>query len=66
MSFIYSIFIGVIGTAYVVYGKKSYQYYYLTSGIIQWIYPYFIHNVILLLLIEIILLVGPYLIYKYY
>lgn len=48
-----------IGLGYFIYGKKQQQTMPLICGIALMIYPYFIENTVVLILIGIILCISP-------
>ena len=59
-SLIVSIFAGVLGTAYFIYGKKQQKLIPLLSGIGLCVVPYFIPNNILLIIACLAMAVMPY------
>ncbi len=59
-TFILSIFFGIIGTAYFVYGKKRPHTGALIAGILLCVFPYFVSNFYVSLIIGIILIVLPF------
>lgn len=60
MSLIVGFFIGSVGLAYMIYGKKSSNFLFLIDGLIMMIYPYFVDNTALSLVIGLILAVVPF------
>ena len=65
MSLILSFVISTIGFAYLIYGKKTDDFVIMISGAALMIYPYFISNALLVLLIGIIICIIPYLIHRF-
>ncbi len=55
-----SMFIGCIGMGYIIYGRKQFKGSALVAGIALCVYPYFVHNLILLLLIGTGIMVVPF------
>jgi hypothetical protein len=51
---------GSIGMGYIIYGRKQRSGIALLSGVVLFILPYFVSNVILMILIAIILMALPY------
>ncbi|MDA8163357.1 MAG: hypothetical protein M0022_10745 [Desulfobacteraceae bacterium] len=51
---------GLIGAGYFMYGKKQQRYSILLSGALLCIFPYFINNLILLVIIGVLLLILPF------
>lgn len=56
----WSIFFGAFGMGYFIYGKRQRSPVPFVSGIALMVYPYFISNVYLLVLIGVGLLATPY------
>jgi hypothetical protein len=52
--------IGMIGTAYTVYGKKSPNISFLVFGIILIVYPYFTSGTIITIVLGIIFMIAPF------
>jgi hypothetical protein len=59
-SIMWALLIGSVGMAYVVYGRKQRRGIALLSGIGLCVFPYFVSNVILMILIAVILMALPY------
>jgi hypothetical protein len=59
---IFSILFGSIGMGYFVYGKKQQAALPLLAGIVLCIFPYFVSNVYIMVLVGIILTVLPWVI----
>jgi hypothetical protein len=55
-----SLFFGLVGTAYFIYGKKQQNYIWLFTGIGLGVYPYFVSNLYVLLLIGAALMAVPF------
>jgi len=54
---------GTIGMGYIVYGRKQMKVSALMAGIILCIYPYFIHNLLLNILVGLVIMAAPFFIY---
>ena len=54
------IFFGLVGMCYFIYGRKQENFIAVISGILLCVYPYFVSNVILLIVIGIILMAIPF------
>ncbi len=61
MTLLFSFFISSVGLAYFIYGKKRIEFNFLLAGLLLMIYPYFISNLFLSILIGLILSVLPFL-----
>ena len=59
-TFYFSVIFGLIGTVYFIYGKKQQKYIPMFVGIGLGVYPYFITNVVAVILIGIILMAVPF------
>lgn len=59
MTLFFGLIFGVIGSAYIVYGKKAFEPWFLVAGFVLIIYPYFVSNALLTLLIGAVLVVFP-------
>jgi hypothetical protein len=59
---IFSILFGSIGMGYFVYGKKQQAALPLLAGICLCIYPYFVSNIYIMVLVGIVLIVLPWVI----
>ena len=59
---IFSILFGSIGMGYFVYGKKQQAAIPLITGIVLCIFPYFVSNVYIMVLVGLILTVLPWVI----
>jgi hypothetical protein len=57
-----SLFVSSIGLAYFVYGKKRPNALFLISGIIMSVYPYFVSNYAISIIIALILIFMPFII----
>ena len=58
-SLIFSFLFGSIGMGYFVYGKKQQAAIPLIAGIVLCIFPYFVSNVYIMVLVGIVLTVLP-------
>jgi hypothetical protein len=61
-SLIFSILFGSIGMGYFVYGKKQQAAIPLITGIVLCIFPYFVSNVYIMVLVGIVLTILPWVI----
>ncbi len=57
---IFSILFGSIGMGYYVYGKKQQAALPLLAGIVLCVFPYFVSNVYIMVLVGIVLTVLPW------
>jgi len=57
---IWGMIFGSIGVGYFVYGKKQQRFIAMVSGIALCIFPYFVPNTVLLVLIGIVLIALPF------
>ncbi|WP_438938513.1 hypothetical protein [Algibacillus agarilyticus] len=57
---LWSVVFGSIGFAYFMYGKKQRKVVPLISGLVLCIYPYFMPNSLILVIVGIALLATPY------
>jgi hypothetical protein len=55
-----SIFTGAFGSGYLIYGIKQQMFVAIISGIILSVYPYFVPNIILSILIGIFFILLPW------
>ncbi len=60
-SLIWGMIFGTIGSAFFIYGKKRSALIPLLSGAILFFIPYFISNIVMLIIVGIIFLVLPFL-----
>lgn len=51
---------GAIGTGFFIYGKKQSAFVPLATGLLLCVFPYFITNIYLMLLVGFILMAVPY------
>lgn len=51
---------GAIGTGFFIYGKKQNAFVPLGTGLLLCVFPYFITNIYLMLLVGFILMAVPY------
>lgn len=61
-SVIIGIFTGAIGVGYFVYGKRQAKFVPLIAGMMLCVYPYFVDNVLWLVLVGVALMAAPFLI----
>ena len=61
-AFIASIFLGIIGAGYVMYGRKAHHPVALVAGVLLCVFPYFVDSLTWTLLIGAGLLAAPFLI----
>jgi hypothetical protein len=50
---------GIIGSAYLIYGKRSYEPWYIVTGFALIIYPYFVSGPLVTLLVGVALGIVP-------
>lgn len=58
--FIFGIFAGVLGLAYMTYGKRQTKLVPVVSGVMLCVYPYFIQSWVWLALVGAALLAAPF------
>ena len=59
MTLLLGLVFGVIGSAYIVYGKRQHEPWFLVIGFALIIYPYFISSALLTILVGVILILLP-------
>jgi hypothetical protein len=59
-SLIAAVFLGIIGTGYVMYGRKAQHPVALVAGVLLCVFPYFVDSFVWTLVIGVILLVLPF------
>lgn len=57
-----SIFLGIIGSGYFMYGKKTHNPVPLVSGVLLCVFPYFIDSFLWTMVIGVALLAAPFVI----
>lgn len=62
-AFIASVFLGIVGTGYVMYGRKAHNPVALVAGVLLCAFPYFVDGLTWTLLIGLILLAAPFLVH---
>jgi len=60
-SLLWGVVFGAVGFAYFIYGKKQAMFVPLFCGIGLMVFPYFVSNTVLLLMVDLVLSVLPYL-----
>jgi hypothetical protein len=55
-----AIIMGAIGTGYFIYGKRQSQFMPMISGAALCVYPYFVSNVLVSLIVGGMLLLAPF------
>jgi hypothetical protein len=60
-SLLWGVVFGAVGFAYFIYGKKQAMFVPLFCGIALMVFPYFVSNTVLLLMVGLVLSVLPYL-----
>jgi hypothetical protein len=60
--FIFGIFSGAVGMAYIVYGKRQTKFVPVLAGVLLCAYPYFVEGWLWLGVIGVILLAAPFVI----
>jgi hypothetical protein len=58
--FILAVFLGIIGTGYVMYGRRAHNPVALIAGVLLCVFPYFVDSLIWTLLIGAGLLAAPF------
>jgi len=56
------LFVSCLGFSYFIYGKKQRVFVPMLCGISLMVYPYFIQNLVIYLLIALILAISPFII----
>lgn len=59
-AFIASIFLGIIGSGYFLYGKKTHNPVPLVCGVLLCVFPYFIDSFLWTLAIGAVLIAAPF------
>lgn len=59
-SIMWGVVFGALGMGYLLYGKKQQRGIALLSGVLLCVFPYFVSNVFLMILIGIIVMALPY------
>ena len=59
-SIMWGVLFGSIGMGYLIYGRKQRRGIALLSGVVLCVFPYFVSNVFLMILIAISLMALPY------
>jgi hypothetical protein len=59
-SLLWGVFFGAVGLAYFVYGKKQHRFVPLFCGLGLMAFPYFMTNIVLLVVVGLALSVMPY------
>ena len=61
-TFIASVFLGIIGAGYVMYGRRAQNPVALVAGVLLCVFPYFVDSLLWTMLIGAALLAAPFLI----
>ncbi len=59
-SIISAVLFGAIGMGYLVYGRRQHQGIPLLAGVVLCAFPYFVHNIFLIILIGVVLMALPF------
>ncbi len=59
MRLFFGLLFGVIGSAYLLYGKREYDVWFIVTGLALIVYPYFVSSVLLTLLVGAVLVLLP-------
>ena len=59
-SLYWSFLIGTIGLGYVLYGKKIYNIIMIVSGIGMMVYPYFVSNIWISIIVGVLFVILPF------
>jgi hypothetical protein len=62
-AFIASVFLGIFGMGYVMYGRKAHNPVALVAGVLLCVFPYFVDGLTWTLLIGLVLLAAPFLVH---
>ena len=60
MSFFLDLLFGAIGSGFVLYGKRQYDGVFAVTGVLLIVFPYFVSNAILTLLVGAVLTAAPF------
>jgi predicted cobalt transporter CbtA len=58
VSIFVAIFLGLIGMALILYGRKEGRWPHIIVGLVLVVYPYFVGNFVIQILIAVVLLAG--------
>ena len=61
-AFIASVFLGIIGSGYVLYGRRAHNPVALVSGVLLCVFPYFVDTFTWTMVVGAVLLALPFLI----
>ena len=59
-SLVFGVLYGSIGLGYLIYGRRQQKGIALLSGIVLCVFPYFISNIVLLILIGLLFIALPF------
>lgn len=62
----WSIIFGVFGLPYFMYGKSQEEYVWLVCGILLMIFPYFISNLTIMIVVGITLIILPFIAKRFF
>jgi hypothetical protein len=65
-SILVGLLMGAIGMAYFIYGKKTTEFSFLIFGAVLIVYPYFVSNAVLSMVLGIIFILCPFIIKRYF
>ena len=54
------IFFGIIGSGYVLYGRKAHNWVALGAGVLLCVFPYFVDTLVATLLVGLVLVAVPF------
>lgn len=55
---------GLVGMAYIIYGKKTSQFLFLITGIVLCVYPYLVPGVPAIVVVGLLLSVAPFIVQR--
>lgn len=59
VTLLFGLVFGAIGSAYIIYGKRQVEAWYMVFGFALVVYPYFVSNALLTVLIGVLLVLAP-------
>lgn len=65
MTLFFSIVISSVGFAYFIYGKRNSELVYMVDGVAMMLYPYFVGNLLISVIIGIVLCTLPFILKRY-
>ena len=59
-AFIAAVFFGIIGSGYLLYGRKAHNWVALGAGVLLCIFPYFVDGFVTTMVVGLVLVVLPF------